>query len=216
MKPKRRRPSMTSPILSTQTARPSETRRVDIEFLYLDLDVCSRCRGTDQNLETALSEISRLLELTGVEVQVRKTLVASEKQARSLGFYSSPTIRVNGKEIALEFRESRCESCEECAGNGEIHCRVWVYMEKEYTEAPKAMIIDAILREIYGGLPQPVPEPPPFNEVPENLKRFFAGKAQKTAAISPCCPPAEAAVCCDPSEKPACCGTSGPETCGCR
>jgi len=29
-------------------------KRIEIEFLYLDLDDCTRCKGTDANLETAL------------------------------------------------------------------------------------------------------------------------------------------------------------------
>jgi hypothetical protein len=32
----------------TSTARP--TRQLQIEFLFLDLDTCTRCRATDQTL----------------------------------------------------------------------------------------------------------------------------------------------------------------------
>jgi hypothetical protein len=34
-------------------------KRLEIEFLYLDLDVCIRCKGTDANLETALLTVAR-------------------------------------------------------------------------------------------------------------------------------------------------------------
>jgi hypothetical protein len=29
------------------------TKRVEIDFMYLDLDVCTRCKGTDANLAIA-------------------------------------------------------------------------------------------------------------------------------------------------------------------
>jgi hypothetical protein len=39
------------------------------------------------------------------------------------------------------------------------------------------MIIDAILREVYANQPRAVSRAAPFEDVPENLKRFFAGKS---------------------------------------
>ena len=193
-------------------------QRINIDFLYIDLEVCERCIKTNTNLEAALSEVSHILETVGVEVTLRKTLVASEAQAQALGFFSSPTIRVNSKDIALEFLESRCVSCEACACNGTVNCRVWVFQGKEYNEAPKAMIIDAILREVYGHMPAQESSAQP-REVPEDLRRFFKGKAAKegsaAAEESPCCPPAEQAVCCEASDKPACCGTPHTKSCGC-
>ncbi len=92
-------------ILDAEAGIPTASRRVAIDFLYLDLDVCTRCIGTNANLEAALSEVSQILRAADVAVSVRKTLVQSEEQARALGFVSSPTIRLNGKDIALVFRE---------------------------------------------------------------------------------------------------------------
>jgi glutaredoxin len=195
-------------------------RKIDIDFLYIDLTVCTRCKGTDANLDEALTEVSRILEATGVEVSVRKTRVESEAQAKALGFFSSPTIRINGKDIALEFRESRCDSCEACAGDsGPVNCRVWVFQGQEYTEAPKAMIVDAILREVYGGASsqKPPARPHKLRKVPDDLRRFFGGKAAMTATKkSSCCPPTEQADCCPPSEKAACCEPSDSKGCGCK
>jgi len=149
-------------------------RKIEIDFLYLDNEVCARCRGTEANLEAALAEVS------GADVVLRKTLVESEEQAIRLGLTSSPTIRVNGRDLAPELRESRCEPC------GGVDCRVWVWKGREYTEAPKAMIVEAILREA-------------AFELPENLRRIFAARG---------------ASCCDPAAKASCCGTAG-NRCSC-
>ena len=92
------------------TAFDAKRRTVTIDFLFLDLEVCTRCRNTDVNRETALTVVHGVLESAGAAVRVTKTLVDSEQKARALGFLSSPTIRVNGRDIALQFRESRCES----------------------------------------------------------------------------------------------------------
>lgn len=188
-------------------------RTIEIDFLYVDLTVCTRCIGTDAHLEEALSEVSRILDVAGVEVSVRKTLVESEEQAKTLGFLSSPTIRINGNDIALEFRESRCESC---VGNVPVNCRIWVFQGQEYTEAPKAMIVDAILREAYRDslLQEPPGQPREPREVPENLRSFFRGKAARNQ--SSCCPPEEQSDCCEASEKSACCGPSDSKGCGCK
>jgi Domain of unknown function (DUF2703) len=196
-------------------AAPAATHQLAIDFMYLDLETCTRCRGTDANLEAALAEVGRVLEAAGAEVSVRKTLVASAEQARALGFVSSPTIRVNGTDLALELRESSCAECgEACACDGTIDCRVWVWQGQEHTAAPTPMIVDAILRGIYGGGERAI-APLPVGAVPENLARFFAGK-ERLAATASCCPPAAQVACCEPSEKASCCGDGVSGSCGCQ
>ena len=203
-------------VLDMDTVTPTAAKRVTVDFLFIDLEVCTRCLDTNANLEAALSEVSQVLSTAGVEVSVTRTLVESEEQARALRFFSSPTIRVNGKDIALEFRESRCETCESCACNGTVNCRVWVFQGREYTEAPTAMIVDAILREVYAGQPHG-PQRVPFEDVPENLTRFFAGKVQQKATEeSSCCSAVEQASCCEPTEKASCCSSPDSGSCGCK
>ncbi|NLI14188.1 MAG: DUF2703 domain-containing protein [Peptococcaceae bacterium] len=141
--------------------------------MYLDLNVCVPCRGTEARLEEAVSDVSRVLEATGVEVEVRKIHVQSEEQALALGFVSSPTIRVNGRDIQLEVKESLCESCGDLCGD-EVDCRVWGYQGKEYSVPPKGLIIEAILREVYKEPNEGAVNVKPLTKVPENLKRFFA------------------------------------------
>jgi len=153
-----------------------ERKRLDIDLLYLDLDTCTRCRETEVNLDEALAEVTRVLESTGAVVNLRKIHVQTEEQARELRFVSSPTIRVNGHDIQLEVRESLCESCGDICGE-DMDCRVWVYQGKEYIYPPKALIVEAILRAVYGGAST---EPEPWTgDVPDNLKRFFAALAKK-------------------------------------
>jgi hypothetical protein len=72
--------------------RNDKTKKVEIDFMYLDLETCTRCKGTDANLATALDSVAKVLEASGVEVAIRKTLVDSEQKASDLGFVSSPTI----------------------------------------------------------------------------------------------------------------------------
>lgn len=144
----------------------------------MDLEVCEPCRGTGSSLEGALLEVSHVLEATGIEVDVRKIHVQNAEQALALGFVSSPTIRVNGRDIQLEVRESLCPSCGDVCG-GDVDCRVWFYQGKEYPVPPKGLIIEAILREVYKEPGKDNAEQPHPSELPENLKKFFAAKRKK-------------------------------------
>ncbi len=109
---------------------------------------------------------------------MRKIHVQSEEQALALGFISSPTIRINGRDIQLEVRESLCESCGDLCGD-DVDCRVWVYHGKEYSVPPKGLIIEAILREVYKEPGENAPETTRPAELPENLKKFFAAQRKK-------------------------------------
>jgi hypothetical protein len=147
-------------------------RQITIDFLYLDLSVCTRCQDTNAVLDEALAEVSNVLQATGAEVVLNKINVNSEELAIAYKFKSSPTIHINGHDIQMEAKESLCESCGDLCGD-EVDCRVWFYQGKEYTVPPKGMIIEAILKEVYG-------ENRGHNDteqgyvVPENLKRFYS------------------------------------------
>jgi hypothetical protein len=197
----------------------SREKQIEIEFLFLDLDVCTRCKGTDANLETALRTVQEVLQASGTDVSTRKMLVDSEETARKLRFVSSPTIRINGRDLALEFRETPCGSCAEaCACDGGVDCRVWLYEGKEYTEAPVPLIVNALLSAIYDTRSAGGPGLGRSFELSENLKHFFEAKKAKKAAES-CCSAEEKTSCCEPSENSSCCGSGGQgtaATCGCQ
>ena len=165
--------------MTTETITPAAVRpaaaTVRIDFLFLDLTACTRCRGTDHSLGAALTAVADVLQVAGVQVEVNKVHVATEDLAREWRFVSSPTIRVDGTDIALELRESSCgsEACTDGCGD-QIACRVWVHHGEEYTEPPAEMIVDAILRHVYGTTP--APSPGRRYELPANLRRFFAAK----------------------------------------
>jgi hypothetical protein len=190
--------------------------RLRIEFLFLDLTSCTRCLGTDRSLGSALDIVHEVLEATGVGVEVDKILVKSAEQARALRLVSSPTIRVDDRDVALELRESSCgsEACTDGCGD-QIACRVWVHRGREYTEPPVAMIVDAILEHVYSGPSPRARVVAQSYELPENLARFFSGKAA-SAQERACCPPAEQQSCCDADAKDGCCDAAPGEGCGCR
>lgn len=127
-----------------------ERKQIVIDFLFLDLSVCTRCQGAENSLDEALKEVSGVLEATGTDVVINKVNVNTEELAYKYKFLTSPTIRVNGRDIQMEYKESLCESCGDLCGD-EVDCRVWVYQGNEYTEPPKAMIIEGILKSVYSG-----------------------------------------------------------------
>jgi hypothetical protein len=190
-------------------------RTIEVDFLYLDLTTCSRCRASDASLRAAVEVLRPVLDALGASIEVRKTLVETEEQARALRFVSSPTIHVNGRDIAGELIESSCSECGElCGCGGGVDCRVWHYRGEQHTEAPIGMIVEAILAEI-GPAGAARSEEPMSTDVPENLKRFFAGVGAARNSAS-CCSADEQATCCDPAEKAGCCGDAASSSCGCR
>jgi hypothetical protein len=208
-------------IASSVVTEPTVTSadNLIIDFLYLDLSTCTRCRGTDRSLEAALTAAGDVLNAAGVEVEVRKVHIRSAAEARAWRFVSSPTIRINDVDIAFELRESSCgsEACVDGCGD-HVDCRVWVFGGREYTEPPVELIVDAILRQVYG--PTAQVEDRPY-ELPHNLQRFFSGESaageadeQVPVTQSACCSPVEQESCCAPEDKAGCCTeTAG---CGCR
>jgi hypothetical protein len=159
-------------------------RRMTIDFLYLDLSVCTRCQDTDTSLDVALAEVLGVLNATGIKVTLNKINVTSEELAIKYKFASSPTIRVNGRDIQMEVKENRCESCGDLCGD-EVDCRVWVYHGKEYTVPPKAMIMEAILKAVYGAQDADEIARTEY-KLPENLKRFYTAFESKQKNIRTC------------------------------
>lgn len=201
------------------TKAPSKTapsgQGIEVDFLYLDLATCSRCRDSDASLSAAIEAVRPALDSIGASLEVRKTLVVNEEQARQLRFVGSPTILVNGRDIADELLESPCSECGELCGCEEgVDCRAWNYRGEQHTEAPTGLIVEAILAELARpGVARTATLP--SVDVPENLKRFFSGTTTNEGQ-STCCSADEQATCCEQAEKVSCCDGSASSPCGCR
>src|SRR5215470_12126034 len=81
-------------------------RTLDVKFLYLDRTICERCKGTEEILKEAVEEARRILGPTGVDVSLTMTHVRTEDQALALGFVSSPTVRLMGRDVTLDVKEN--------------------------------------------------------------------------------------------------------------
>jgi len=209
--------------MNSQMIPSQSPRTVEIELLALDLNTCTRCVGSLANIQQAIALLQGVLEATGTTVSVTQRLIESEEQARQHQFVTSPTIRINGLDIALETVESPCDACsDQCGCNGGVACRVWRYRGEEYTEAPIGMIVDAMLAAIYSDAFTRSAAPQPYTGVTDNLRQFFASRQTPSvpAAASSCCDASEQATCCAAEEKTSCCGTATaepePASCGCR
>lgn len=150
----------------------TDSTSITIDFLYLDLRVCTRCQDTDTSLDEAVAQVTDTLRKLGTTVALNKINVSTEELARTYAFMSSPTIRVNGRDIQLEVKENLCESCGDLCGD-DVNCRVWVYQGQNYTAPPTKMITEAILREVAGKNHGADAEDTPYI-MPENLKIFYA------------------------------------------
>lgn len=54
-----------------------ERRRIEIDFLYLDLSVCTRCVGADASLDAAIADVSTVLKAAGFDVVVNEVNITS-------------------------------------------------------------------------------------------------------------------------------------------
>lgn len=156
-------------------------KTVLVEYLYLDLNTCERCIGTDQVLDEVMHVLTPALQLAGYRVDYRKIEMETAELAKKHQFLSSPTVRVNGQDICQTVAENSCGCCSEISGT-DVACRVFEYHGERYEVAPKEMLAESILNAVFGQ----------FEagcscggyELPENLKHFFEGKLNTNAKCS--------------------------------
>ncbi|MDD3290909.1 MAG: DUF2703 domain-containing protein, partial [Eubacteriales bacterium] len=161
-----------------------KSKSVLVEYLYLDLQTCDRCIGTDQVLDEVMSEITPVLALAGYEVDYQKIEMASEEVARQYGFLSSPTIRVNGRDICMTVSENSCGCCSDISGT-DVDCRVFEFNGESFEVPPKEMLAEAVLQMIF----QPAECACGGNEyrLPDNLKDFYEGKQKQQCSCGGSC-----------------------------
>ena len=150
------------------------TKKLIIDFLYLDLNVCQRCQGTESALIEALDQSAAQLRNEGYKIILNKLNVTTEKLAKAYRFVSSPTIRVNGKDIAKDLIENTCGDCGDLCGTS-VTCRVWTYQGHSFTTPPVDLIKEALTKNQEDS--SLVKEAP--YELPENLKHFLNGLSNK-------------------------------------
>jgi hypothetical protein len=161
-------------------------KKVVVEYLYLDLQTCERCIGTDSILDEVMLVLTPALELAGFTVEYRKIEMKTAEIAIQHRFVSSPTIRVNGQDICKSVAENNCGCCSEI-GNTDVQCRVFEYNGKTFEIPPKEMLAEGILQLVFGqsGGERSCDK----FELPKNLKNFFDGKETNSGCScqSNCC-----------------------------
>ena len=161
--------SCSEPVDSGEKASKS----LDIDFMFLDLNICERCITTGETLDEALKSLAPVLKTMNYNVNVNKINITTPELAIKHCFESSPTIRVNGVDICDEVKENFCKDCYDLCGDS-VDCRVFVFDGKEYEQPLAAMIADGILRVLYGQK-KAKPRDKPF-VLSDNLKKYFKGK----------------------------------------
>lgn len=157
-------------------------RKLLLEYLALDRRACDRCAQTEAALDEVVAVLRPALELAGYAVAYQKREVATPQLAEEYRFLSSPTIRVNGQDVFGPVQESGCSCCGEIAG-APVDCRVFEDGGKTYEVPTKEMLAHAILKSLSA---QPSCSCG-WYEFPDNLRRFYEGKARKAEQAPPCC-----------------------------
>ena len=119
-----------------------------VEYLYLDLQTCERCIGTDNVLDEAMLVLTPALELAGFTVEYKKIEIKTADMAIQHQFVSSPTIRVNGQDICKSVAENSCGCCSEISST-DVECRLFEYNGKTYEVPPKEMLSQKVFFRLY-------------------------------------------------------------------
>jgi hypothetical protein len=159
-------------------AAPVTKKILNIDLLVVDLSTCKRCVPTGDQLRAAVRLLAPVAEALGIELRHHEIVVQTPQEAKNRALLSSPTIRVNGRDIAQDIRESLCESCGDLTNNNtKVDCREWHYRGRVYFAAPLPMLIESIMGAMMNiDAPPAIPEP--LEELPENLQRYFSDKKQ--------------------------------------
>lgn len=172
---------------SIQSKDWMDTKKImNVDLLVIDLSTCKRCVPTGDQLRVAIQLLSPVAESLGIELRHQEIVVQTPEEAKEKALISSPTIRLNGRDIDQDIRESECESCGDLTTNNiSVDCREWHYRGKVYSAAPIPLLLEAIMGAMLNidGMPPVVPAP--LEELSENLQRYFDNKKQNR--IISCC-----------------------------
>ena len=119
------------------------TKKLRIEFRYVDRNTCSRCRTTDKNVEKTVQGLRKALQETGVAIDFKTTKLPVSRLTQS------NSILINGKDVEelvngrRNTRSSACQGCSKIMKNP-CECRTYVYRGRKHSYIPRAMIHEAI------------------------------------------------------------------------
>jgi hypothetical protein len=172
---------------TVESGELQEVRKVlNVDLIVIDLSTCKRCVPTGDQLRAAVKLLTPVADALGIELRHHETVVQTPAEAKEIALLSSPTIRLNGRDIAQDVRESLCESCGDLTDNNtSVDCREWHYRGKVYSAAPIALLVEALMEAMLKIDEIPPVAPSPLKDLPENLRRYFENKKQ--ARTSSCC-----------------------------
>lgn len=173
---------------SNETKKATATRKVlNVDLLVINLDTCKRCVPTGDQLRAAVQLLKPVAEVLGIELRHHEIVVQTTAEAKANALLSSPSIRLNGRDIAQDIRESVCESCGDLTNNNtSIDCREWHYCGKVFPYAPLPLLIEAIMGAMLNIDEMEPVVPAPLEELPENLQRYFDNRKEGKGGSS-CC-----------------------------
>jgi hypothetical protein len=152
---------------TVSSEHPSNIR---VEMLYLDNSSCTRCKSTQEVLLDSIEQLNGISVDPSFLLKVDLIHIDTLEKAIAYRFRSSPTIRVDGQDIQSDIKENECTDCGDLCGEN-VDCRTWTYKGQVYNVPPKELILEAITNrngkhgEVVG------------YEVPDNIRKFFLGKA---------------------------------------
>ncbi len=158
-------------------------RTAIVDFLYLDLSVCTRCQGADERVVKAVEICKPILSACGYNLVLNMIEIEDEQLCERYNFLSSPTIRVNGVDVCESVEENNCDCCKEIS-DFDVKCRLYPFNDTYYEVPPTDMIVAAIINTVIKG---EKPTPVKGYEIPENLAGFFIGKRKKESTKSSSC-----------------------------
>ena len=91
----------------------------------------------------AVKLVRQVLAAEGVEAEIHEVLVRDEGMASELGFFGSPTIRINGRDVAGESQDARSFA---------LTCRLYPG-SKQIGLPPAEMVLRAVLKARQGARP---------------------------------------------------------------
>ena len=103
-----------------------------------------------RDVEEAAAELARWLDGAAYAVSTRIVQLTSAEQARRLGIVSSPTVRVNGRDVALGVEEHACGTCSDLA-KAPVSCRTYLWQGQRYDHPPVPLIVAAVRERLEDG-----------------------------------------------------------------